>query len=165
MNPPLMLSSHFSLAELTRSATATRLGIDNTPDEAVVSNLHRLAIELEKIRGLAGGPLKINSGYRCPSLNAAVGGSPKSYHLDGLACDFDPPAGMTHDQLQQAIAQQGNLIAFDLVMEEGTVKSEAEGGSRWIHFQISREDDVPRYKVVDATVDKLGGTITRVTPG
>lgn len=165
MNPPLMLSAHFSLAELTRSATATRLGIDNTPDEEVVSNLHRLAIELEKIRGLAGGPLKVNSGYRCESLNAAVGGSPNSYHLFGCAADIDPPPGMTHDQLQQAIAQQGNLIAFDTVMEEGTQKPESEGGSRWIHFQICREDDVPRYLVRDAIVDKLGGTITRVVAG
>lgn len=161
----MQLTRHFTLAELTRSATAARLGIDNTPDEATVLNLQRLCVELEKVRLLCGAPLLIHSGYRSPSLNTAVGGSPNSYHLLGCAADFDPPAGMTHDQLQQAIAAQGTLITFDLIMEEGTVKLEADGGSRWLHFQIPRPTEVPRYRVRDATVDKLGGTITRVTVG
>lgn len=165
MSPPLQLSKHFTLAELTRSATAARLGIENTPPEDVVLNLQRLAVELEKVRVLCGGPLWIHSGYRSPSLNAAVGGSPTSYHLSGCAADFDPPAGMTHDALQHMIAAQGTLIAFDLVMEEGTAKPESEGGSRWIHFQIPKTDAPPRYRVLDALVDKLGGTITRVMPG
>lgn len=165
MSPPLQLTKHFTLAELTRSVTAARLGIDNTPPEEVALNLQQLAVELEKVRVLCGGPLLIHSGYRCLSLNTAVGGSKDSYHLLGCAADFDPPAGMTHDHLQQAIASQGTLVAFDLIMEEGTIKPEAEGGSRWLHFQIAKPGAAPRYRVKDAIVDHLGGTITRVVPG
>lgn len=164
MNPPLQLSAHFTLAEMTRSATASRLGIDNTPDEEVVTNLHRLCVELEKVRLLVG-PLKINSGYRSPSLNAAVGGSPKSYHLLGLAADFDPVPSVTHDQVQQLIAQQGTLIEFDDCMEEGTTKPESEGGSRWIHFAVAKDGETPRYRIRTATVATLGGPITRIVAG
>jgi len=160
----MQLSEHFTLYELVRSPTAERLGIENTPNLDVVANLTRLAVELEKVRAITGQPLRINSGYRCPALNEAVGGHPASRHLKGCAADFDPPPGWTHDQFQHAIAEDPT-IAFDLVLEEGTVKPESEGGSRWIHFQIAYLGETPRRHVKDATVDRLGGTITRVERG
>jgi hypothetical protein len=123
-------------------------------------NLHRLAGELEKVRALTGKPLKVVSGYRCKRLNAAVGGQPHSYHLDGLAADFQPPPGWTHDALQQAIAADP-AIAFDLIMEEAT----ADGKVRWLHFQVSREGETPRRMVRDAVVDKVGGKIQRTIAG
>jgi hypothetical protein len=124
----------------------------------------RLCLELEKVRAITGEPLRINSGYRCPELNAAVGGSPTSYHMLGLAADFDPPAGWTHDAFQHAIAERPEIV-FDLLLEEGTDKAESEGGSRWIHFQVARPGREPRRLIRDATVDQLGGTITRVVVG
>ena len=160
----MQLSPHFTLVEFTRSPTGARLGIRNIPSLEHVANLERLALELEKVRALTGHPLHVNSGYRCPELNAAVGGSPNSYHMLGCAADFDPPAGWTHDHLQQAIADRPD-IAFDQLLEEGTVKPESEGGSRWIHFAIAALGAIPRRRVQDADVDRLGGTILRVQAG
>lgn len=83
------LSPHFSLAELTRSNTGARLGIDNTPSDAILSHLHRLADCMELVRETCGHrPITVFSGYRCPELNRAVGGSRTSSHKDGDACDF-----------------------------------------------------------------------------
>jgi hypothetical protein len=158
------LSPHFTLRELVASPTAARLEISNAPGLEVVANLGRLCVELEKVRKLTGQPLHINSGYRCPALNAAVGGHPQSAHQEGRAADFDPPPGWTHDALQQAIAADPDL-AFDVVLEEGTAKPESEGGSRWIHFAIARLGVAPRRLVRDAEVDRLGGTIVRVSAG
>lgn len=85
-----MLSEHFSLAELTRSARARALGIDNTPGPLELSNLEHLARELaEPLRGRVGA-LKVTSGYRSPELNAAVGGSSTSAHMAGRAMDVAP---------------------------------------------------------------------------
>ena len=156
----MRLSPNFELAELTRSATADRLGVSNAPDVAALAHLGRLALVLEQVRALAGGvPLVIKSGYRCPEVNAAVGGHPRSYHLEGLAADFDPPPGWTHDQLQQAIARD-LTIPFDMVLEE-----RAQDGAHWLHIQCARPGAVPRRRVVDAELARLGGPITRVTVG
>lgn len=160
----MRLSPHFTLRELVASPTAERLGIANVPTLEVVANLQRLTRELEKVRALTGQPLRINSGYRSPELNAAVGGHPASAHQEGRAADFDPPAGWTHDALQQAIAADARIL-FDLVLEEGTAKPESEGGSRWIHLSIPRLGTVARRAVKDAEVDRLGGQITRVFLG
>ena len=72
----MKLTPHFSLAELTFSETAQRKQINNTPPPVIVQNLHLLAAGLEDVRAALGGlPLRINSGYRCPKLNRAVGGA------------------------------------------------------------------------------------------
>lgn len=81
------LSPHFTFAELI--ATAHR-GIDNTPPAWVVDNLRALCLDvLEPLREVFG-PLHVVSGYRCPELNVAVGGKPKSQHIQGLAADVVP---------------------------------------------------------------------------
>lgn len=85
----MKLSEHFTLEELTRSATAKARGIDNTPTERDKNNLKRLAAEvLEPLRKMAGVPIIVTSGYRCPKLNAAVGGEPTSQHMRGEAADI-----------------------------------------------------------------------------
>lgn len=155
----MRLTTHFTLAEFTASATAQRLGVDNTPDDAALCNLVRLAAELEKVRALTGKPLAIKSGYRSPKVNTAVGGHPRSFHLVGCAADFDPPKGMTHDALQKKIFAS-RCIDFDLVLEE-----KAKDGAHWLHFQIAQVGKAPRRKLADAQLDKLGGAITAVTPG
>ena len=159
------LTENFTVQEMTASATAKARGIPNNPSLDVLANLRRLAIELEKVRQLAGMvPLKLHSCYRSPILNGVVGGAKNSYHMLGLAADFDPPDGTTHDQLQHAIGAEPS-IDFDLILEEGTAKPESEGGSRWVHFQISKDGIPGRRLIRDAVVDKLGGTITRTSAG
>ena len=86
---------YFSLREMTKSDTARRLGIDNTPSDSIKKNL-TLFINtiLDPIREDWGGPISISSGYRCPELNAKVGGAKTSGHLYGFCADLQVKGGM-----------------------------------------------------------------------
>lgn len=80
---------YFTIEELTRSATATTRGIDNTPTPEIKANLERLVDKvLDGLREIYGKPITVNSGYRCPELNKAVGGSKTSDHVKGFAADL-----------------------------------------------------------------------------
>lgn len=115
-------ATHFTIRELTRSATATRLAIDNTPPPAVVDNLHRLINDvLEPARTQLGAPIIVNSGYRCPALNAAVGGAERSYHLVGRAADLTTG---TIEGNRRLYAILKALPHFELIWERG---------GTWIH--------------------------------
>jgi zinc D-Ala-D-Ala carboxypeptidase len=86
------LSEHFSLEEFTKSQSASRLRIDNTPPEDVIKNLTNLCIHvLEKVRLNYGRPVIVNSGYRSPALNKVIGGSRNSQHMSGQAADIEVP--------------------------------------------------------------------------
>lgn len=120
------LSPNFTLAELTWSDTAQRLRLDNRPDARITSHLVALAAGLEQIRTLLGDkPIRINSGYRSPSLNRAIGGARSSAHLDGYAADFVCPAYSTPKQIAQALARSS--LSFDQVIQEGT----------WVHVSFA----------------------------
>lgn len=153
----MQLSEHFGLDEFTRSATAMRLRIDNTPKPDAMANLRALCRELEKVRAITGKPLRILSGYRAPKVNAAVGGAKHSYHMDGLAADFDPPSGWTHALLRDAIREHPD-IDFDLLLEE-----EARDGAHWLHFQVPRPGTKARRLVRYARLERQGGAITRMS--
>lgn len=80
---------YFTLKELTRSTTATAKGIDNTPTPEVEKNLTLLVENvLDPLREIYGKQITVNSGYRCPELNKAVGGSKTSDHVKGFAADI-----------------------------------------------------------------------------
>lgn len=80
---------YFTLHELTRSATATLRGIDNTPPAQAITHLELLVEHiLDPLRQAWGKPIKVNSGYRCPRLNKEVGGAPASQHIKGEAADI-----------------------------------------------------------------------------
>jgi hypothetical protein len=86
----MKLTQHFSLEEMTKSQTASRKSIDNTAPPEVVENLKALCENvLEKIRIHFGKPLNINSGYRGPKLNKAIGGAKNSQHMTGQAADIE----------------------------------------------------------------------------
>ncbi len=84
------LSKSFTLNELTKSQEATRLGIDNTPNEEQILNLKLLCDNiLQPIRDYYGMPVSVSSGYRSAELCEAVGSSSKSQHTKGQAADFE----------------------------------------------------------------------------
>jgi zinc D-Ala-D-Ala carboxypeptidase len=123
------LSPNFTLTELTHSDTADAQGIDNTASEDVIVQLDALAnTTLEGIRKLCGdNAVVISSGYRCPDLNAAVGGASNSAHLYGCACDFTiPDFGDVETVCRQIEPHLAELQIDQLINEEG-------GGARWVH--------------------------------
>ena len=80
---------YFKFSELTASATAERLAIDNTPPHAARKMLTILVEQLlDPIRRRYGAPIIVTSGYRCPALNTAVGGVANSHHIVGCAADI-----------------------------------------------------------------------------
>ena len=88
---------HFTMRELTKSITASNLGIDNTPGKVEKENLEKLVkYVLDPLREAWGAPIIVTSGYRCPRLNKAVGSQPTSQHRLGQAADIktveDTPA-------------------------------------------------------------------------
>lgn len=121
------LTEHFTLEELTISQTAAREGIDNTPDATALRNLRTLAETLERVRSKLGNkPVSVSSGYRCPALNTAIGGSKTSAHMQGLAADFIVPGYGTVLQTARAVADA--VPDFDQVIYEY---------GRWVHLGLA----------------------------
>ena len=105
----MIKSQYFSLAELTASDYATRHGIDNTPDEMIVEALSYLVSStLDHLRRYVKTPIIVTSGYRCPELNAAIGGSDQSQHTYGMAADIKA-VGMTAHELFVAVYDMHRL--------------------------------------------------------
>lgn len=121
----MKLTEHFTLEELTTSDYAVRHGIANVPSEQIVTSLRVLASGLEQVRALLGHPMVVSSGYRCPMLNRAVGGSTTSDHMIGLAADFVCPGFGTPLEIARAI--EASDIAFGQLIQEGT----------WVHISFS----------------------------
>jgi zinc D-Ala-D-Ala carboxypeptidase len=127
--PDLSFPPTFPLDELTRSATAIRLGLANVPGPVELANLSRLATTvLAPVEQLAGEPLIVDSGYRSPAVNQAVGGEPDSEHVLGLAADLRPLttakgiAGALRILFQLVAGPRGAEIPFDqLILESGCV--------------------------------------------
>lgn len=87
------LTANFDLAELTKSETAEKLGIANTPGPVEAAALQRLAVTiLQLIRDLVGGPVLVHDAFRNAQVNAAVGGVPDSQHQRGEAADISCPS-------------------------------------------------------------------------
>jgi hypothetical protein len=133
------MSEHFTLDDLTRSQTASRKGIDNTPPQQAIDSLNLLCSTLlEPARALLGVPISVDSGFRSEALNEAVGGAKSSAHLDGRAADL-VPQGMA---LQAAfdILRKSNL-PYDQVIFECHA---------WIHLAIARPGETPRRMALTA---------------
>jgi hypothetical protein len=128
------VSPHFTFAELTTTEHRDFLYEQADAPPQVRANLLRLAVDLlEPARALVG-PLRVNSGYRCPGLNAAIGGSKTSRHMDGLAADVFPLELDLVDAFER-LAQSG--VAFDqLIFEFG----------RWIHVGGAPHGHEPRLQ-------------------
>ena len=123
-----MVSPHISEKEATKSLTALRLGIDNTPNGNVIGNMRLLAHWIfEPLRKWVGGPIKINSFYRGPELNKAIGGSNKSQHCHGQAVDIDDTyRHKTNAEMFNYI--KDNLEFDQMIWEFGDAKN-----PNWVH--------------------------------
>ena len=151
-----MISKHISDKEGVYSTTAMRRNIDNTPTDDHLHFMQIIAEEIfEPLRTYVGGPIKINSFYRSPELNTAIGGSKTSQHCKGQAMDIDDTFGRcTNAEMYWFIKQRLN---FDqMIWEFGDDKN-----PDWVHvsyvseeqnrnrcLQAYKENGKTKYKVI-----------------
>ena len=132
----MKLSGHFSLAELTKSQTATRKGIDNQPTLDHIENLTELCTQvLEPTRRNFGKPMVISSGYRSEELCEAIGSSKNSQHAKGEAADFEM-FGLDNKELAKYI--KNNLVFDQLILEFYNPDDPSSG---WVHCSYSKEEN------------------------
>ena len=149
------LTANFSLHELTKSETALRLNLDNTPGEAETASLRLLCEKvLQPVLDHFGKGVKVNSGYRSPESNAAVGGSKTSDHCKGQAADIEIP-GVANADLAQWIMD--NLDYTQLILEFYTPGIPDSG---WVHVSY----DPNNLKKQELTATKVAGK-TQYLPG
>ena len=119
---------HFTINELIRSDTALQRGIDNTPPPSIKIKLSNLINNLlDPIREAWGGPITVNSGYRCPVLNRAVGGVPTSQHQKGEAADITVGSPEQNRKLFDLIA--AGDFDFDQLIDESNYS--------WVHISYA----------------------------
>ena len=132
----MKLSGHFSLAELTKSQTATRKGIDNKPTLEHIENLTELCVQiLEPTRRNFGKPMVITSGYRSEELCEAIGSKSTSQHAKGEAADFEM-FGIDNKELAKYI--KNNLVFDQLILEFYNPDDPSSG---WVHCSYSKEEN------------------------
>lgn len=138
---------YFSIQELTKSATAQRKGIDNTPSVTVSANLTALVEKvLDPLREAYGKPIIVTSGYRCEKLNKAVGGAASSQHVKGQAADIRSVAD----------TQEENKKIFDLAVKLDLPFDQLinEFGYDWIHIsygELHRRQKLRAVKIFGKT--------------
>lgn len=147
----MRLTPNFDLDEFVISQEAVRRDIDNTPSAAIVQNLQDLCdVILEPLRA-ALGPVVVTSGYRCPELNRAIGGTGMSQHMEGRAADIHIP-GHSLEEVFNYIYQN---LHFDQVIHEF---------GRWIHVSYdparSRRQGLIALKEDEKTIYKPQGIFT-----
>ena len=144
----MRLSKNFTLKEVTRSNTARRLGIDNTPKNHHLKSMQRLITNLIQPMRDALGPIRITSGYRSPELNRAIGGSKKSQHSKAEAVDIQ----------FWSEGQMKNQLIYDWVLNSGIEFDQMinEFDYAWIHISLKEKNN--RKEVLEAYKDEEGDT-------
>jgi hypothetical protein len=131
----IKISDHISYKEATRSVTALRLGIDNTPNEYQLQNMEIIAKKVfEPLREAVNAPIKINSFFRSEKLNKAIGGSTKSQHCQGRAIDIDDVYGSVSNAYMFYYIKD-NLDFDQLIWEFGS-----DANPDWVHVSYVDED-------------------------
>lgn len=117
---------HFTMNEMTRSATARRKGINNSPSPQVAQSITALVEKiLDPLREAWGQPIIVSSGYRCPTLNKLVGGAANSQHTLGQAADIHTVSDKPADNKRLFELIQRLRLPFDQLIDEY--------GYNWIH--------------------------------
>lgn len=144
----MQLSKNFSLEEMTKSETALRHGMDNTPKAAEIANLVVLCEKvLQPVRDHYARAVKVNSGFRHPEVNAKVGGSKTSDHCKGMAADIEIP-GLSNHELAEWISK--NLEFTQVILEFYTPGVPDSG---WVHVSYDPAD----LKKQELTAVRQGG--------
>lgn len=137
-----VLTQHFKLKEFINSSTANRLNIDNHPTYKAFINITALVVwVLEPLRELLGRPIVINSGYRCPELNKAVGGVSNSQHMKGEAADIRCTSK------EDALSMLEDLEKSDINFDQAIVEHNADG-VYWLHVSSKLVREKNRRKVI-----------------
>ena len=143
-----MISKHISEKEATKSITAMRLGLANTPDGNILTNMKTVAENVfEPLRKWVNGPIKINSFYRSETLNKAIGGSSKSQHCEGKAMDIDDIYG------HKSNAEMFNYIKENLNFDTIIWEFGNEENPDWVHVSYV-SDSVNRNRILKAVRNK-----------
>lgn len=149
----MKLSKNFSLHEMTKSETALRKGLENEPDPQQMYSLTRLCEEiLQPVRDMFG-PTKVNSGFRHPDVNSAVGGSKTSDHCKGMAADIEVP-GVANGDLAQWIVDN---CEFRQVILEFYTPGIPDSG--WVHVSYNPDDN---KKQILTAMRENGRTVYKV---
>lgn len=147
------LTEHFTLEELTISPTAKKLGLSNKPSPEHIANMKYVCEKiLEPVRAHFGKAVQINSSYRSPLVNKAVGGSKTSQHSNGEAVDFEIP-GISNKTVADWVAD--NLEFDQVILEFYNAKDGANSG--WVHASIKRNGANRKQRLI-ASKSKSGGT-------
>jgi len=150
----MKLSDNFSLKEMTKSQTATRKDIDNEPGEEEIENLKQLCERvLQPVREHFCKAVRVNSGYRSPELNSAIGGSKTSDHCKGMAADIEIN-GVANADLAEWI--KDNCEFRQLILEFYTPGIPDSG---WVHVSYDLDDN--RKKILTAMKED-GRTVYKV---
>lgn len=151
----LRLTEHFTLREFEKSATATRLGIDNTVPSQFIPRLEQLCkVILEPLREFAQQPIIIGSGYRCPVLNLKVGGAYASQHTMGEAADIHIPLNDYSDWDDNKRHTNMDLAKkwFEWIIThtdfDQAIMETANGRDYWIHVSCKKNRSKNRHQVI-----------------
>lgn len=136
----MKLTDNFTLSELVHSETAKARGMDNSLPPYLMRNISALAERLQLVRDALGTPITVSSGYRCPELNKAVGGSKSSQHQLALAADIHAK-GYTAQELFNFIA--GSNFGFDQLILERV------GGKEWVHISVQPKERNDDFSISD----------------
>lgn len=152
----MQISKNVSYNEAIKSNTATRLGINNLPDQKQIDNMKLVADKIfQPLREFVGGPIKINSFFRSSDLNRAIGGSSKSQHCLGLAMDLDDTFG------HKTNAEMFNWIRENLDYDQMIWEFGSDDNPAWVHvsyvspeknrnrcLKAYKENNKTRYMVI-----------------
>ena len=131
----MSISKHISYKEGVYSRTAMRRGIKNNPNAEQMENMVAIAEEVfEPLRAWVGGPIKINSFFRSPELNKAIGGSGKSQHCHGQAIDLDDTFGKATN------AEMYNFIKKNLDFDQMIWEFGDDENPDWVHVSYVSPD-------------------------
>jgi len=149
----MKLTENFSLSEMIVSPTAKKLGLSNNPTPEHIENMRYCCEKiLEPVRTHFGKSVQINSSYRSPLVNEAVGGSKTSQHVNGQAIDFEIP-GIDNKVVADWI---GDNLEFDQVILEFYTKGDKNSG--WVHASIKKGGGNRKMRMI-ASKSKAGGTV------